>query len=1162
MNNDNTMQAVIEVDDSQEEVVYQRHGKRMAGMQKDSEASAAGQTRAWETSHERLVRMAERTAERHQRMAAVVTAAARDTETAFNRVAKMASASENAFDRVASASMRVTHGVKSAIGTITELTAGVAAGSVVVAGHAIVMDKFVNVYRAARLILSPTLFTGATLGVGIAAEYALHQALDQRRQNQVDAMVAARTGRSFASAATSGNAARILGMGVTEYREVFAGKNPAEVAQLAGEFSKLKDPVDKAAFAVQHFGDQADAALPLLGDRLKSSADRAYEFSSAMASKPREALEQLAVTLHRPAEALHALGDEFRALKLEMREGIAIKVAWVVQSWEEAQRASETARKQITARGGDPNAGTVTMGGINWGAITEKPQMSYLQVAQSLVGASSEALEKFRPTGMVGGGPSSQLVAKSQAAIDRYGATAEGLSRRLSEVQGKLRDHQDQLVRASGTAFEATIRQQIVQGETQESILKPQVEAAQRRESFAKEKLKLTQEGVGFITVGDNIIRQDAINKANQTFAAPRSLYRGANPSDALIPVPMEQDLKPGMQVLHGEAVFISPQSERNTEAPLEAARAKAIGADLDEWEKHRKEIRLAGINAETSATIRLLELRTDPGGEVETAHQVAALRQSALEQEWQLTDDIVRYRESSLHNELDLRQKLAELQHKQVDEIKNVASGLFDTLFTKPAEFGKQFLSTVKAAVLKPITEGLGDVTANILHPVIFGKDGNGGISGALHGIFGGGNHGINDVQLVNGAVPVVVMGGGSAGSSAGGFSPVGGAFSRLARMGLSLPLAAAMAMGGTPTARMSGGEAIGGGDSTAGLTQLASGLWQRGPGASGDLSAVVGMGGTGGFAGGYGGPSGTNSGGRGNPLSGILGNLKGIDWGGFTRADAGGLPGVGGQPGTDLGNTGKITGANGLLGGGLLTGGMMLAQQGLLGSSRGTWAGVGMGAAGGAMVGFQMGGPLGALIGGIAGFGIGLGEKIAGVETPEREAARLIGTIYGLSIRSDSTTIKQVVAMARQSYGGSVSIAVRSAPVRELLQLYADSTGQKSSLLTAQQIHSASLVESGNNLYQQATYSGGSPYTYASPLPTLGPTGGMIPTANPMGGWSGSIHLDQQATVDLITTGATRAISGNPRGVAAANVNGNGQSATRLTSAGQAFDPGAIWA
>jgi hypothetical protein len=238
-------------------------------------------------------------------------------------------------------------------------------------------------------------------------------------------------------------------MGVTEYREVFAGKNPAEVAQLAGEFSKLKDPVDKAAFAVQHFGDQADAALPLLGDRLKSSADRAYEFSSAMASKPREALEQLAVTLHRPAEALHALGDEFRALKLEMREGIAIKVAWVVQSWEEAQRASETARKQITARGGDPNAGTVTMGGINWGAITEKPQMSYLQVAQSLVGASSEALEKFRPTGMVGGGPSSQLVAKSQAAIDRYGATAEGLSRRLSEVQGKLRDHQDQLVRAS-----------------------------------------------------------------------------------------------------------------------------------------------------------------------------------------------------------------------------------------------------------------------------------------------------------------------------------------------------------------------------------------------------------------------------------------------------------------------------------------------------------------------------------------------------------------------------------------------------------------------------------------------------------------------------------------------------------------------------------------
>jgi hypothetical protein len=238
-----------------------------------------------------------------------------------------------------------------------------------------------------------------------------------------------------------------------------------------------------------------------------------------------------------------------------------------------------------------------------------------------------------------------------------------------------------------------------------------------------------------------------------------------------------------------------------------------------------------------------------------------------------------------------------------------------------------------------------------------------------------------------------------------------------------------------------------------------------------------------------------------------------------------------------------------------------MMLAQRGLLGNDRGTWMGVGEGALGGAMVGMQMGGPLGAVIGGAAGGLIGIGEKIAGVETPEREAARLIGTIYGLQINANSSTIAQIVAMAKQSYGGTISIAVRSAPVRELLQLYADSTGQKSSLLTAQQVHSASMTQSGGSLYQSATWQNGTPYTYASSLPTLGPSGGTIPTSNPMMNGMTSIHLNPQQTADLITTGATQAIAANPRGVALSAGSGNQQSASRMNAAGLSFDPGAIW-
>jgi hypothetical protein len=538
---------------------------------------------------------------------------------------------------------------------------------------------------------------------------------------------------------------------------------------------------------------------------------------------------------------------------------------------------------------------------------------------------------------------------------------------------------------------------------------------------------------------------------------------------------------------------------------------------------------RLTAINTIRDREIAILDVTRD-------AAQVAEIKAKA-----DLESAQVRY---------GAEEKIAELQRKEFDEIKGKTEGLLHTLFTNPKNFGAQLKGTLRDAMLRPIEDKLSTM-----------------IAGPIQGLFG--KRGISDVQLVNGAVPVVIMGAGgngspSSGASAGGSSFSSGLFGRFARAGLSLPLAAAMAMGGTPASGASGISAITSGivgDQSSYTTTI--GGQTVAPSGMSSLSSLLGIGGTGGFSGGYGGPGGgTNSGGRGNPLSGILGNFKNINWGGFTRADAGGLPGADGESGTDLGSTGKITGVNGMAGAALSAGGMMLAQRGLLGKDRGTWMGVGEGALGGAMVGMQMGGPLGAVIGGAAGGLIGIGEKIAGVETPEREAARLIGTIYGLQINANSTTIAQIVAMAKQSYGGTISIAVRSAPVRELLQLYADSTGQKSSLLTAQQVHSASMTQSGGSLYQSATWQNGTPYTYASSLPTLGPSGGTIPTSNPMMNGMTSIHLNPQQTADLITTGATQAIAANPRGVALSAGSGNQQSASRMNAAGLSFDPGAIWA
>jgi hypothetical protein len=87
------------------------------------------------------------------------------------------------------------------------------------------------------------------------------------------------------------------------------------------------------------------------------------------------------------------------------------------------------------------------------------------------------------------------------------------------------------------------------------------------------------------------------------------------------------------------------------------------------------------------------------------------------------------------------------------------------------------------------------------------------------------------------------------------------------------------------------------------------------------------------------------------------------------------------------------------------------------------------------------EMGGPLGAGIGAAVGAGVGLGEKLAGVETPENEAKRLVRQIYRISI--DTAMAQKIVAVAQQM---------------------------------------------GGNLYQQASYVNGTPYTFQSSLPVLG--------------------------------------------------------------------------
>jgi hypothetical protein len=431
---------------------------------------------------------------------------------------------------------------------------------------------------------------------------------------------------------------------------------------------------------------------------------------------------------------------------------------------------------------------------------------------------------------------------------------------------------------------------------------------------------------------------------------------------------------------------------------------------------------------------------------------------------------------------------KQIELQKQQMDGLKRESEGLWHTLLTKPQDFGKQLGSTVHEAVIKPVAEGMSAVTANVLKPIVYGADGAGGLAGMFKGVFGGGhadpmkmatdmNTAVTSQNSVALATLTAILAGAMGIAAPAVAAPAGIG-------GFSLPAISAPAVSGAVSSAVS--FAGGGGGSTWSAADRSAGVGgaplAAGGGGFNPLSMVLSGGRT---------AAGGAAPGVGGGFSGILKNFKGMNWGGLTYSQTHVMDDQGFATGET--QQGGITGVNGMAGAALFTGGMMLAQQGLLGSSRGTWGGVAEGTLGGAAIGFQMGGPLGAAIGGGVGLGIGLGEKIAGVESPENEAKRLIKSLYGVSI--DTSMAKQIVSIAQSKYAGHVSIAVRDPDVRKMLELYAQGTGQKMPL-SATTPRGGSLAEQGGNLYQQATYQYGVANTFQSNLPVLGPGGGTYPT------------------------------------------------------------------
>ena len=105
------------------------------------------------------------------------------------------------------------------------------------------------------------------------------------------------------------------------------------------------------------------------------------------------------------------------------------------------------------------------------------------------------------------------------------------------------------------------------------------------------------------------------------------------------------------------------------------------------------------------------------------------------------------------------------------------------------------------------------------------------------------------------------------------------------------------------------------------------------------------------------------------------------------------------------------------------MLAAGAMLVMDGL---RRGGKLGVAETTGGGALIGAKFGGPLGAAIGAIAGFAAGMVRLF--IKGAVEKARQKIKDLYGVDI-PDKALLQQIVDTAKQSYGGNLDMAIRTA-------------------------------------------------------------------------------------------------------------------------------------
>lgn len=297
---------------------------------------------------------------------------------------------------------------------------------------------------------------------------------------------------------------------------------------------------------------------------------------------------------------------------------------------------------------------------------------------------------------------------------------------------------------------------------------------------------------------------------------------------------------------------------------------------------------------------------------------------------------------------------------------------------------------------------------------------------------------------------------------------------------------------------------------------------------GGLGAVSRPGAPGGTGGFAGpvvGLGGITGGRSLAGLGPMAGVAGLTAFL-----TRFGNWGYGPKGGDFGGEV--AGSYRGVGGLKGAGMLAAGGVLAFDGL---RRGGIVGLAETTAGGALIGAKFGGGIGALIGGAIGLGAGLVRLF--ISGAEKKVIEKVNRYYGYDI--DKPFAKNLLALAKESFGGDLDRMLFSQQAKDLIELWAMSTGKSTAQFANARPQTINLSSSNGVIRQIPNYYNG------SALPTLLPS--ALPGVSSPASITLGLQLDGKTTRQLMTEGTLHTMARDPRAVQAASIEAQKQNSGR---------------